>query len=245
MNTAHPSAVIKKENMMKTTASNALRRAGFAAMVSGMLYIVIQAIHPADILASVTTAQWPIVHYLSLLMSFLGMLGIAGLYGRQAEQTGWLGLAGYLVLSLFYALALGFQFVEAFISPPLATQAPQFVEGLLGIVNGHATDANVGVLPAMWSVIGVCYLLGGVLFGVATFRAGVLPRWAAGLLVVGTLLPILGSSLVPHPFDRVFAVPVGLALVWLGYALWSERRENVSEPLSRTLSPQLHVTGAE
>jgi hypothetical protein len=93
----------------------------------------------------------------------------------------------------------------------------------------------------------VSYLLGGVLFGVATFRAGVLPRWAAGLLVVGTLLPVLGSSLVPHPFDRIFAVPVGLALAWLGYALWSERREleKTSEPLSRKLSPQLHATGAE
>src|SRR5919206_5367118 len=230
-----------KESTMKSMASNALRRAGFAAMLSGILYIVIQAIHPADILSSVTTAQWAIVHYLSLLMSFLGMLGIAGLYVRQAEETGWLGLAGYLLFSLFYALAVGFQFVEAFISPPLATQAPQFVEGLLGIVNGHATEANVGVLPAMWSVIGVCYLLGGVLFGAATFRAGVLPRWAAGLLVVGTLLPILGSSLVPHPFDRIFAVPVGLALAWLGYALWSEKRANASEPLSRKLRRQLHA----
>jgi hypothetical protein len=27
-------------------------------------------------------------------------------------------------------------------------------------------------------------------------------------------------------------VPVGLALAWLGYALWSERREPASEPLT-------------
>jgi hypothetical protein len=182
-------------------------------------------------------------------MSSVGLLGIAAIYARQAEEVGWLGLAGSLLLILFYAFALGFQFVEAFISPLLATAAPQFVEGLLGIVNGHATETNLGALPAVWSATGVSYLLGGVLFGVATFRARVLPRWAAGLLVVGTLLPILGSSLVPHPFDRIFAVPVGLALAWLGYALWSERREleleKASEPLSRKLSPQLHATGAE
>ena len=117
---------------MNSTASNALRRAGFAAMCSGILYVVIQGIHPADILSSVTTAQWAIVHYLGLAMSFLGLLGIAGLYARQAEEAGWLGLAGYLLFSLFYTFALGFQFVEAFISPLLATQAPRFVEGLLG-----------------------------------------------------------------------------------------------------------------
>jgi hypothetical protein len=202
-------------------------------MCSGILYIVIQGIHPADVLSSVTTAQWAIVHYLSLVMSFLGLLGVAGIYARQAEETGWLGLSGYLLLSLFYALAVGFQFVEAFISPPLATQAPQVVEGLLGIVNGHATDANVGVLPAMWSVIGVCYLLGGVLLGVATFRAGVLPRWAAGLLVVGTLLPILGSS-----WSRTRSIGSSrcrLGWRWPGWDLRSGRK-GASQPRNPSLA---------
>jgi hypothetical protein len=88
-------------------------------------------------------------------------------------------------------------------------------------------------------VTGLFYLLGGLLFGIATFRAGILPRWAAGLLAVGIVLPILGSSLVPHPFDRIFAVPVGLSLAWMGYALWSERREQASEPVLGKASPQL------
>ena len=221
---------------MKTTASNAIRWAGLSATLSGIFFIVMQAIHPLDVLPSVTTAQWAIVHYLGVTMSFLGLLGIAGLYARQVEEVGWLGLAGYLLFSLFFALTMAFQFVEALISPLLATEAPKVVEGFLGIASGHATETNLGALPTVFTVTGVLYLLGGVLFGVATFRAGILPRWATGLLVVGTLLPILGSSLFPHPYDRIFAVPVGLALAWLGYALWSERRETVSEPLPRRSS---------
>jgi hypothetical protein len=43
-------------------------------------------------------------------------------------------------------------------------------------------------------------------------------------------LPILLSSLVPHPLDRIFAVPVGIALACLGYALWSERRAQAADP---------------
>src|ERR671939_1691423 len=121
-----------KESTMKSTASNAIRRAGLAAMFSGILYIVIQAIHPPDILSSVTTAQWAIVHYLSLAMSFLGLLGTAGLYARQLKEIGWLGLAGYLLFSLFLAGTIAFQFVEAFISTLLATAAPQLVEAFLG-----------------------------------------------------------------------------------------------------------------
>jgi hypothetical protein len=69
--------------------------------------------------------KWAIVHYASLAMSFLGMLGIVGLYVRQADETGWLGLAGCGFFSLFSACAIGFQFVEAFISPLLAGQNRQ------------------------------------------------------------------------------------------------------------------------
>ena len=214
---------------MKTTASSVIRQAGIAAMLSGIFFILIQAIHPPDILSSVTTPQWAIVHYLGVTMALLGLLGIAGLYTRQVKEVGWLGLAGYLFFSLFFALTVAFQFVEAFISPLLASDAPRLVEGFLGIASGHATETNLGALPTVFTLTGVLYSLGGVLFGVATFRAGILPRWAAGLLAVGTLLPIIGSSLFPHPFDRIFAVPVGLALAWLGYALWSERTSQASQ----------------
>jgi hypothetical protein len=74
-----------------------IRWAGLAAMSSGILFIVIQAIHPLDVLSSVTTAQWAIAHYVGIAMAFLGLLGIAGIYARQVEAAGWLGLAGYLL----------------------------------------------------------------------------------------------------------------------------------------------------
>jgi hypothetical protein len=88
----------------------------------------------------------------------------------------------------------------------------------------------------------VGYVLGGLLFGIATLRAGILPRWAANLLAFATVSPLLLASLLPHPLDRILAVPMGLALAWLGYALWSERREQASQPLPGSAKPQLHQT---
>ncbi len=215
---------------MKTTASNLIRWSGLAAMAAGIIYITIQAIHPLDVLSSVTTARWATIHYLSIVMDLLAMLGIAGLYAKQVEKSGWLGLAGYLLFSGFWAFSVALHFIEAFISPVVANVAPKFVEGLLGMVAGHASEINLGALPTVYGLlIGVVgYVLGGLLFGIATFRTRVLPRWAGGLLAIGTLLPVLLSSVVHHPFDRLFAVPVGLALIWLGYSLFSERREQVS-----------------
>jgi len=230
---------------MRITAASLIRWAGVAAMGAGILYIAIQTIHPLDVLSSVTTAQWAITHYLSIVMDMLGMLGIAGIYARQVEKSGWLGLAGYLLFSLFWALSLAFHFIEAFIEPVVANVAPKFVAGLLGMVTSVPSEMNLGALPAVYMLAGIAgYVLGGVLFGIATFRAGILPRWAGGLLALGAILPLLLASVVHHPFDRLFAVPVGLALAWLGYALWSERREPAAETAPGKGSPQLRPTEA-
>ena len=218
-----------KESKMKITNSRVIRWAGLAGMGAGIIYIAIQPFHPLDVFSSVTTARWAIVHYLSIVMDILGMLGIAGIYARQVEKSGKLGLAGYLLFSLFWALSMAFHFIEAFIEPVLANVAPKFVEGLLGMVTSVPSAVNLGAFPTVYMLAGlVGYVLGGLLFGIATFRAGVLPRWAGALLALGTILPPLLSSVVHHPFDRLFAVPVGLALAWLGYALLSERREQAS-----------------
>ena len=90
----------------------------------------------------------------------------------------------------------------------------------------------------------VGYVLGGLLFGIATLRAGILPRWAGGLLAIAAV-SVLAAALLPHPLDRILAVPMGLALAWLGYALWSEGREHASAPVPGRGIPQLRPTAAE
>ncbi|WP_342431254.1 hypothetical protein [Neobacillus sp. FSL H8-0543] len=231
------------ESKMKVTASSLIRWAGLSAMLAGFLFIVIQTIHPADILSSVITDRWAIVHYLSIAMCLFGLLGITGIYARQVEEAGWLGLAGYLMFSLFYALTMGFQFTEAFISPLLPTEAPKLVESFLALASGSAGEMNLGAVAAVYSLVGVLYMLGGPLFGIATIRASILPRWAAILFASAGPVSALVVSLIPHPLDRIAAVPLGVGLAWLGYALWSERPEKHSKPLPAKGSPQ--TQGAE
>ena len=239
MNTIHQPA-IKLDNgrNMTITASSLIRWAGLSAVVAGIIYAGIQPIHPPDVLASVNTTAWGIITPVKTVMALLFLLGITGLYARQVKETAWLGLAGFLLFGLSWALNLAFIFAEAFIMPPLASAAPKFVEGFFGIVNGHPTLMNLGLLPAIYALVGVLYLLGGLLFGIATFRAGILPRWAGGLLAGTALLTPL-AAMLPHAIQRFAAVPVGIALAGLGYALWSERREKVSEVLTGMGSPKL------
>src|SRR5215213_6006968 len=104
---------------MKPTASKLIRWAGLAAMVGGICFVVLGLLHPPNILSSVTTTRWAIVHSLALAMSVFGLLGIAGLYARQVKEAGWLGLAGFLLLSLWLVLILPFTFFEVFFLPLL------------------------------------------------------------------------------------------------------------------------------
>jgi hypothetical protein len=243
MNTNRETSAMKESNM-KLTASNLIRWTGLAAMAAGIYFAAIQPIHPADVVASVTTSAWAIITPLKTGMCLLFLIGFAGLYARQVKKVGWVGLAGFVLLSVMWWLQTAFVFAEAFILPLLASSAPKFVDGVLGIGAGRASEVNLGALPAIYGAMGILYMLGGLLFGIATFRAGILPRWAAALLAVASALTPL-AALLPHATQRLAAIPVGLAVAWLGFALLSERREQASEPVPSKVNPQLSSTAAE
>src|SRR5919112_447548 len=193
---------------MKPTASRLIRWAGLSALVAGICFVVLGLLHPPNVLSSVTTTRWAIVHSLALALSVFGLLGMMGLYARQVERAGWLGLGGFLLLSLWLVLLLPFTFFEVFFLPLLATEAPTFAAGFLGIFTGAASEINFGLLPALWQLSSVLLLLGGLVFGIATFRAGILSRWAAGVLAVGCVLTP-AFALLPHAIQPLVAGAVG------------------------------------
>jgi hypothetical protein len=233
-----------KEHTMSITTPKLIRWAGVSAMVTGIIFAGIQPIHPPDVLASVTTSAWLIITSLKTIMCLFGLFGIAGLYARQVEKTGWLGLAGYLLLTIFYAIQMCFAFTEPLILPLLATEAPKFVAGFLGILSSTPSEVNLGAISAINGFLAVLYLLGTLLFGIAMFRARILSRWAAGLLALSGPLSII-LTIIGHPINRIAAVPMGIALIWLGYSLWSERRAPVSEAVAGRASLELSHTAAE
>jgi hypothetical protein len=216
---------------MKLTTSNVIRWAGLAAVVAGLIFAAIQPIHPRDDIFSVTTDEWAIIMPVKVAMCLLFLVGLTGLYARQANKVGWMGLIGYLLFGLSWAVNLAFIFAEAFIFPKLATAAPKYVESFLTLANGSSPEMSIGALPAIYGLSGfVGYMIGGLLFGVATFRAGILSRWAAGLLAVTALVTPV-AALLPHETQRLVGMPVGLAVAWLGFALWAERRAKAAETL--------------
>ncbi len=245
MNTKQQTAIKEKNKSdMKVTTTNLIRWAGLSAAAAGLIFAGIQPIHPPDVIASVNTSAFIIITSLKTVMCLLGLFGIAGLYARQVEKTGWLGLAGYLLLTTFYAVQMCFAFAEPLILPLLTTVAPTFVESVMGLSSGASGPMNLGAFATIYSLLPLVYLLGLILFGIAIFRAAILPRWAGALLALSGPLAFIMVAILPHQLERFAAVPMGIALAWLGFALFTERREKASETLTGKSSLQLSRTAA-
>jgi hypothetical protein len=78
------------------------------------------------------------------------------------------------------------------------------------------------VIPGVLALV-----VGFVLLGIAVLRARVVPRWAAVLLIVGTLA-MLGFN--DQNALALMAIPNGIGWMAVGYVLWSGRGEEAREP---------------
>lgn len=199
------------------------RWTGVMAVIAGIIYMVIQLIHPVDHISSVNTNLWVVVACLTMAMSLFSLIGVTGVYLRQAKEVRWLGFVGFILFNLFWLISMVFSFIEAFVLPLLTSDAEKFVEGMVGLFGGTISEVNLGIFPILAPVAGVLYMLGGLLLGIATFRARVFPRLAGILLAVASVIT-LASAIIPHPLERVLAIPMGAALVWFGYFLWSDQK---------------------
>ena len=228
---------------MPITTTKLTRAAGVGAVAAGVLFIAVQVKHPEITLDFVTTTQWKVREGMKVAMASLALAGVAGMYVRQVRQVGILGLVGYLLFSLGYLAMLCVETIGLVVLPTIAQTSPEYVNGVVSVATNSSSTQDLGLFGLLTNVMGIGYILGGLLFGIALFRAGILARWASALLAVAALAT-MGPFLLPMVNQRLFAVPNGIALIALGWSLW---REQGSPTASSHLSPtraQLDPAGA-
>ena len=228
---------------MTITPRKLTRAAGLAAVAGGLLFIAVQIKHPHLTADFITTREYAVRETMKIAMAVLSLLGITGIYLRQVRQTGVLGLIGYVVMGLGYLAILSMQVVAVFVLPILAPHEPVYVTDVLGVAVSRPPVGDIGALQSFIQLGGGAYIVGGILFGIALFRAGILARWAAALLAVGGVATI-ATFVLPELVQRLFAFPVSVALVGLGYSLWREQRTQADATPAGTDSSQLDPAGA-
>jgi len=138
----------------------------------------------------------------------------------QVRRNGVLGLLGYLVLTAGYLSIMCVTFAAAYVLPEVAKSNPGYVDDVIAANTGQGTvEGDIGALGTVLQLQGFAYIAGGLIFGIALYRARVLVRWACVLLAVGGLAAIV-LSLMPEAFYRTLAFPNAVAMIGLGYSLW-------------------------
>jgi hypothetical protein len=217
-------APITEESAMNVTTHRLTAAAGLCAAAARAIFIGVQINHPHLDATSIQTTEMLVRDSFKVLMAALALAGITGMYLSQVRRNGVLGLVGYLVLSVGYLLVLGTAFAAAFILPEVASTNPGYVNDVIDVTNGRTSSADIGAMQVVNQVQGLAYLAGGLVFGIALFRARVLARWATVLLAVGGVVTA-ALTVMPDAFYRLLAFPNGIAMIGLGISLWLGQRK--------------------
>ncbi len=203
-------------------ASKLQRWGGPAAILGGALYLVtfgmVYLIYDlfAEQAKGTFVGSHAFIHMFDTPMFAFLLVGAVGLYLRQRSSFGFAGKVG------FYLTAFGFS---------LGVVGGTLIV-VVGLTVGDTT--TMGILDVIAHMLShVFYALGSLLLGIATFRAGILPKAAAILMAVGPawlfvmFMAGLNQSMV------LLLPPVAataLGWMWLGYALLSKKGEPFAGP---------------
>jgi hypothetical protein len=222
---------------MTLTTTTLTRAAGLAAVAGGLLFIAVQIKHPLLVAPLTTTTEYAVRETAKIFFAILSLIGITGIYLRQVRQTGVLGLIGYLLLGVGYLTIMTMQVIGVFVLPDLAASQPGYVNDVFAVATSGTPTGDVAGIQAL-TMVTTTYIAGGVIFGIALFRANIVARWAAALMSLGAVATVATFQL-PELTQRLFAVPAGVALIGLGLSLWREQRTVTARPLPSPASSQL------
>lgn len=224
------------------------RLSGLALLIALPFIIVGFILHPpSEEVSDVLKATYGPAHLIEFIAWIFVLLGLPGLYARQAHRAGILGLVGFVLTMILGMYHIYLLLYEAFVTPALA-QNPA-TQALIGPDSplAHGAEGAMGVFASVTYTL----LLAWPLFGIATVRARVLPRAVGWLQIASVPAFVLGMVLLSLllPSDVLNRIPLGvsplammyyllfLAYAWGGYILWTEK-ERVQETTVQTEMPQ-------
>jgi hypothetical protein len=155
------------------------------------------------------TSAYTVSSGLRLLSIVLLVWGLIGIYGPQSRAAGTFGLWTFVVVFLGTALIAGNTWAEVFVYPTLAQVAPNAWSGSVMEVSPYLAAG----LTLSFPLFGI----GLVLFGVATFIAGVYPRWVAVLLIIGIPVTMFLDPTAGTFQESIGQILWGFAVAALGF----------------------------
>ncbi len=189
---------------------------------------IVQWSGPLLMLGGALWVAWAIVHALQPV----GCVGDeCDLPGRSMREGSPLGSA--LLIAAVLVLAMGVFGLLSHVRSVgrfgrigkvglIASTAGVATVVIASLVQGIFYNGDFWAMPYFVIPAGLALVVGFVLVGAAILRSGVLPRWVAALLIIGTLA-MLGMN--EQDTRVLMAIPFGVSWAVIGYVLSSGRGE--------------------
>lgn len=220
-------------------SSHASYRLGGIILLSGgllsVVYYVMQSFSNDADLKALTSPLFVFSSIVGFLGSLLILLGLPGVYVRQAKQAGVLGLLGLLgIAAVILVQGILMTFTSITMIPFLASSSNPAIQALAN------TDPPAMDLFFLISMVG--QVLGPLLLAIATWRAKVFPRWIAWLLLA-TLVGVLVGFLpvLPPMLENLTPIIASVALASFGLALLQLSRRAAAQPAPTNASMGVRV----
>lgn len=220
-------------------SSRTLYRLSGGTLIAGSLLVLISSI-ASNILYpghNTTASQylslpWLLVTLVIIIGSLLFVIGLPGVYLRQAARAGTLGIIGFILLFLGILLeGATFSTIQITVLPWLAQVDPKLLEGHL----------PVGVFLVL-IVSGLMHIIGAILLGIVTIRTRVFPRWTGVFLIVAGIALLLTLPPLPNILDALIEtisfIAFSLAFLMCGYTLIAKEPGTVEAASSSTVGVQ-------
>jgi hypothetical protein len=173
-------------------------------MLSGILIIIKKTV--VDLLLPLN----PLTNAVGTFGLLVGMFALTGIYFYLREESGRLGLIGYLVIWFGLGVASGPDYARNYILPYMSKSE---IQALLA-----------GPTKLVFVSSALFFLTGVILFSAALFRTRKFSPLAVSLFLVGfTLFSV--SFLLPDVVSRTGEILGALGVIWLGYAMWTALRK--------------------
>lgn len=211
------------------SSSTLFRLAGWTLGAGSVVYIVVTLSGDLALGEGAQHFLSPLYAPLSSLQAIAGLaivLGLTGHYARQHARAGRLGLIGYVPLVASVAL-------YAFALPLMSAIIFSWLAGHPATRSMISGDNGPSGLVVFFIVSTLLNLVGLIAYGIATWRARIFSKWAAGVLLLGGLLSVIGfvvGSSSPNLPAWVSDLPGQVfiaALAWLGFRLATKPARNV------------------
>lgn len=218
---------------------NQARRVEFAAgalCISGLLFVLYPALRPFSDEASFQGAaafgssNWILAHTFAMIGFVLLGLGFLGLHmALQETPAERLAFRALVVSWIGIGLTLPYYGAEAFALNVIGRETLKRHD--LSVF-ALANEIRTGPGEILFGIGLLLLAVGPIMFGVAVWRSGTLPRWSGVPLAVAFAL-FIPQFLAAQPIRIAHGLLIAVGCVWLGVSMWSHERETAR----RTGSP--------